>query len=74
MSHWVLVKVYVVDDVGPLVTPVSDDTLLSELGTAHLLPAVGIGCIVLELIAPLQAAGGRHELENVVDGQGDAVL
>lgn len=42
MSHRVLLKVYVEDDVSSLVTPVSNDTLLCELGSALLLPTLRI--------------------------------
>ena len=74
MSHRILVKVYVEDNVSSLVTPVRDDGFLRELSSAHLLPAVLIVSLVLELEHSREAAGGRHELEDVVDGQGDAVL
>ena len=74
VSHRILVKVYIEDDVSSLVTPVRNDGFLRELSSAHLLPAVLIRRVLLELKHAREAAGGRHELEDVVDGQGDAVL
>lgn len=68
----ILVKVDIAHDVGPLVAPIGDDTLLRELSSNHLLPACLVLRFVLELHHPLQTARGRHELEDAVDGQSDA--
>ena len=66
----VLLKVNVIDDVGPLVSPVSDDTLVDELKFDYLLKLVLAVRLLLDLIDSLEASLGGHELKDIVDGKG----
>jgi hypothetical protein len=66
----VLIEVNVIDDVGPLVSPVSDDALVDELKAHDLLELVLTVRLLLDLIDSLKASLGGHKLEDVVNGKG----
>lgn len=63
----VLIKVDVVDNVGALVAPVSDDGLPTELISDYLLVVVVGLCVLLELANPPETGGCAHKLEHIVD-------
>ena len=66
----VLLEVNVIDNVGPLVSPVSDDTLVDKLKFDYLLELVLAVRLLLDLIDSLEASLGGHELKDIVDGKG----
>ena len=74
VTDWVLLKVNIVDDVGPLVAPVSDDALVAELEADDLLELVLAVAVLSDLIDPLEACLSCHKLEDVIDGKGAPIF
>ena len=74
VTDWVLLKVNIVDDVGPLVAPVSDDALVTELEADDLLELVLAVAVLPDLIDPLETSLGCHKLEDVIDGEGAPIF
>ena len=56
VHHWSLLEVNVVDTVGPLVAPVSDDRLALELLPDTLLPHLRILCSLLKFDDAVEAS------------------
>ena len=73
LSH-TLLKVNVVNDVGALGAPVSNDALTIELKLYCLLELVLTVSSTLQLVYLFEACRGRHELEDAVDGERAAHL
>ena len=67
-------EIDIVDAVGAPVAPVGDDGAVVELELHRLLPLVVAVAFALDLVDAVQAGSGRHELEDVVDGESDSEL
>ena len=64
----------IVNAIGALVAPVSDDRFVSELHANDLVPLVVGMARLPKLVNAIQASLGRHELEDVVDGESHSEL
>ncbi len=62
------------DNVSPLVAPVPNDTLATELSSDHLLEVIVTVATVAKLLDLLQTSRGAHELKDRVYGESAAKL
>jgi len=69
LLHRVSLKVDVCHKIGPRVAPVRNDALGTELKFGNLLILVVAASSLANLLQTLQARGGRHKLEDVVNGK-----
>jgi hypothetical protein len=68
--HRVGVEVHIINIVGTLIAPVSDDRLAMELFSDTLLPHLRGGCALLKLNDAIEASLSRHKLKYGIHHEG----